>query len=48
VIRVGTKLVDVYEKTGRLGLMMFMINEITWTNQDEELVKVERKTNIRY
>jgi N-terminal half of MaoC dehydratase len=48
VIRSGIKLVDVYEKTGRLGLMLFMINDITWTNQRGELVKVERKTNIRY
>ena len=48
VIRSGIKLVDVYEKTGRLGLMLFMINDITWTNQRGEPVKVERKTNIRY
>jgi N-terminal half of MaoC dehydratase len=48
VIRSGIKLVDVYEKTGRLGLMLFMINDITWTNQRSEPVKVERKTNIRY
>jgi hypothetical protein len=48
VIRSGTKLVDVYEKTGRLGLMMFLISEITWTNQRGERVKVERKTSIRY
>lgn len=48
VIRSGTKLVDVYEKTGRLGLMMFLINEITWTNQNDDLIKVDRKTSIRY
>lgn len=48
VIRSGVKLVDVYEKTGRLGLMIFLINETTWTNQHEELVKVDRKTTIRY
>lgn len=48
VIRSGVKLVDVYEKTGRLGLMMFLINETTWTNQNGELVKVDRKTTIRY
>lgn len=48
VIRSGTKLVDVYEKTGRLGVMMFLINETTWTNQNDELVKVDRKTSIRY
>jgi hypothetical protein len=48
VIRSGTKLVDVYEKTGRLGVMMFLINETTWTNQNDELVKIDRKTSIRY
>jgi len=48
VIRSGTKLVEVYEKTGRLGVMMFLINETTWTNQTGELVKVDRKTSIRY
>jgi hypothetical protein len=48
VIRSGTKLVDVYEKTGRLGIMMFLINETTWTNQKGEVVKVDRKTTIRY
>jgi hypothetical protein len=48
VIRSGTKLVDVYEKTGRLGVMMFLINETTWTNQKGEVVKVDRKTSIRY
>jgi hypothetical protein len=48
VIRSGTKLVYVYEKTGRLGTMMFLINETTWTNQKGEVVKVDRKTSIRY
>jgi N-terminal half of MaoC dehydratase len=48
VIRSGTKLAEVYEKTGRLGVMMFLINETTWTNQQGEVVKVDRKTSIRY
>jgi hypothetical protein len=48
IIRSGTKLAEVYERTGRLGLMMFLINEITWTNQRGELVKVDRRTGIRY
>ena len=48
VIRSGVKLVDVYEKTGRLGVMMFLINETTWTNQRDERVKIDRKTTIRY
>lgn len=48
VIRSGTKLADVYEKTGRIGRMMFLINATTWTNQHGEVVKVDRKTSIRY
>ncbi len=48
VIRSATTLADVYEKTGRLGTMMFLINEVRWTNQQDELVKVDRRTSIRY
>jgi hypothetical protein len=48
VIRSSTRLVDVYEKTGRLGVMMFLVNETTWTNQNGEKVKVDRKISIRY
>ena len=48
VIRSGIQLVDAYEKTGRLGLMMFLINETTWTNQNSQWVKIDRKTTIRY
>lgn len=48
VIRSSTKLADVYEKTGRLGVMMFVVNETTWTNQNGEKIKVDRKISIRY
>lgn len=48
VIRSATTLVDVYEKTGRLGVMMFVVNETTWTNQKGETIKVDRKVSIRY
>ena len=48
VIRSSTKLVDIYEKTGRLGVMMFVVNETTWTNQNGDVIKVDRKTSIRY
>ena len=48
VIRSSTKLVDAYEKTGRLGVMMFLVNETTWTNQNGEKIKVDRKVSIRY
>ena len=48
VIRSSTKLAEVYEKTGRLGVMMFLVNETTWTNQESERIKVDRKVSIRY
>jgi len=48
VIRSSTRLVDVYEKTGRLGVMMFLVNETTWSNQNGETIKVDRKISIRY
>ncbi len=48
VIRSSTQLVEIYEKTGRLGVMMFVVNETTWTNQDGDVIKVDRKTSIRY
>ncbi len=48
VIRSSTKLAEVYEKTGRLGVMMFLVNETTWTNQGGERIKVDRKVSIRY
>ena len=48
VIRSGTQLVEAYEKTGRLGVMMFLISEIAWMNQRGEQVKIEHKTSIRY
>src|SRR5258708_5822401 len=42
------KISEMYEKMGRLGRMMFTINEVTWTNQNNELVKVTRSTGIKY
>ena len=48
VIRSSTQLAEVYEKTGRLGVMMFLVNETTWTNQEGERIKVDRKVSIRY
>jgi len=48
VIRSSTQLVDAYEKAGRLGVMMFLVNETTWTNQNGEKIKVDRKISIRY
>jgi hypothetical protein len=49
VITTGpTTLVDYTERPSRLGLMLFTVTETTWTNQNAELVKTTRGTNIRY
>jgi len=42
------RLAGYHEREGRLGLMLFTINESTWTNQRDELVKRTRSTQIRY
>lgn len=53
-IRVGdvitsvVTLVDAYEKEGRLGPMMFLIDEARWTNQRGELVRLGQRTTIYY
>ena len=48
VLTVVTKLVDIREREGRLGAMVFMVSEITWRNQRNELVARSRGTSIRY
>lgn len=48
VITSVTKVVDMYERPGRLGTMVFTITETTWTNQKGQLVRVYRGTSIRY
>lgn len=39
-------LVDAFEKQGRLGAMMFLIDEARWTNQRGELVRIGQRTTI--
>jgi acyl dehydratase len=39
-------LVDAYEKQGRLGAMMFLVDEARWTNQRGELVRIGQRTTI--
>ena len=48
VITSITRLAGYSEREGKLGLMLFTYSEDTWTNQREELVKVQRDTLIRY
>ena len=39
---------DLYERSGRLGAMLFSITEETWTKQTGEVVKTTRTTNIAW
>jgi acyl dehydratase len=47
-ITVQTKLVDLRESQGRLGPMIFITMETTYTNQFGELCVTQRSTGIRY
>ena len=42
------KLADLQEKDGKLGRMLFVIRETTWTNQKDEVVARDRTTSIYY
>ncbi len=46
VVRSVIRLVDLIERQGRLGLMLFLTKEHRWSNQRDELVKVFRNTSI--
>jgi acyl dehydratase len=46
VIMCRAALVDAYEKDGRLGTMLFLIDESRWTNHRGELVKIGLRTTI--
>ena len=48
VITSVVRLVDAYEKQGRLGTMMFLVDEARWTNQRGELVRIGQRTTIYY
>jgi acyl dehydratase len=41
-----TRLADFYEKTGRSGMMRFVVRETTVTNQDDETVALLRNSFI--
>lgn len=47
-IAVTTKLVDIYEREGRSGRMVFLIREISYTNQLNQLVATQNSTLIYY
>ena len=46
VITSVVTLVDAYEKQGRLGAMLFLVDEARWTNQRGELVRIGQRTTI--
>src|SRR5262245_2612391 len=48
VITSVATLVDAYEKEGRLGTMMFLVDESRWTNQHGDLVRIGIRTSIYY
>lgn len=41
-------LVDAFEKEGKLGPMMFLVDESRWTNQSGALVRIGIRTSIYY
>lgn len=48
VLTVVGKLYDIREREGRMGKMLFIVSETTWTNQNNELVARSLGTLINY
>ena len=48
VITMRSKLVDLYEKHGKSGRLLFMVSEMTYTNQRGELVTKARRIFVRF
>jgi acyl dehydratase len=48
VISATTKTADVRERDGRMGKMLIIVTETTYTNQDGDLVAKSRGTGISY
>jgi acyl dehydratase len=46
VIGSEVTLVNAYEKDGRLGTMLFLVDRAVWTNQHGDLVRVSERTTI--
>ena len=46
MITTQAKLSDLYEKQGKTGKLLFMVIEVTFTNQQGELVSISRNTFI--
>ncbi len=48
VLTVTTKVVELFEREGKMGRMLFAVRETTWKNQTNELVATARGTYINY
>ena len=48
VISITRRLGDIYERDGRMGKMLFTINETVFRNQKGEIVLIMRGTGISY
>ncbi|MFN8624414.1 MAG: MaoC family dehydratase N-terminal domain-containing protein [Candidatus Binatia bacterium] len=46
VLTLRTKITDIYERAGKSGPMVFIIQETTYTNQRGDKVAIERMTRI--
>ena len=46
-ITARAKYLDIYEKSGRSGTMVFIVVETRYTNQDDDLLMISRLTLIR-
>lgn len=46
VIASEVTLINAYEKQGRLGTMLFLVDQARWTNQRGELVRLSERTTI--
>ena len=45
-ITMRERLTDIYEKTGRSGRLAFIVTEKTFTNQDDEILCIERYAGV--
>jgi acyl dehydratase len=48
VIASDVTLIDAYERVGRLGPMLFLVDEARWINQDGAEVRLSHRTTIYY
>ncbi len=48
VISATTKVADIRERDGRMGKMLIVVSETTYTNQDGDVVAKSRGTGISY